>query len=158
MPNLIEGGFHGANKRFAIVASRFNDIVADRLVAGAVDTLTRHGVDDAAITVVRCPGAFEIPQVAQRVAKAGRFDAIICIGVVIRGSTPHFDYICAETTKGVGALAASTDAAVTYGIVTCDTLDQAMERSGSKAGNKGAEAAMAALELVNLFAAIDGAK
>ncbi len=156
MPKLVEGGFNGAAKRFAIVASRFNDLFADRLVSGAVDTLVRHGVDDAAITVVRCPGAFEIPQVARRVADTGRFDAIICIGVVIRGSTPHFDFICAEATKGVGALAATTRAAISYGIITCDSLDQAMERSGSKAGNKGVEAAMAALELVNVLEAIDG--
>lgn len=155
MPTKIEGGFHGAGRRFAIVASRFNDIFADRLVDGAVDTLVRHGADDAAITVVRCPGAFEIPQTAQRVARTGKYDAIICLGVVIRGSTPHFDYICAEATKGVGSLAMQSDAPVVYGIITCDNLDQAIERSGSKAGNKGAEAAMAALEMANLFTAID---
>lgn len=155
MPKLIEGGFHGTNKRFAIVASRFNDIFADRLVAGAVDTLVRHGVSDDDITVVRCPGAFEIPQVTRHVAGSGNYDAVICLGVVIRGSTPHFDYICAEATKGVGAVAMSGGPAITYGIITCDTLDQAMERSGSKAGNKGAEAAMAALELANLLQAID---
>lgn len=158
MSNVIEGGFQGSGKRFALVASRFNDIFADRLVDGAVDTLVRHGVSDDDVTVVRCPGAFEIPQVAKRVAATGKFDGVICLGVVIRGSTPHFDYICAEATKGVGAVATAEGApAVTYGIITCDTLDQAMERSGSKAGNKGAEAAMAALELVNLLSEIDRA-
>lgn len=156
MTKLIEGGFLGAGKRFAIVASRFNDLFADRLVDGAVDTLVRHGVSDGDITVVRCPGAFEIPQVAQRVANTDHFDGVICIGVVIRGSTPHFDFICAEATKGVGAIAMSSKAAITYGIITCDTLDQAMERSGSKAGNKGCEAAMAALEMANLLKAVDG--
>lgn len=155
MPTLIEGGFHGAGRRFAIVASRFNDIFADRLVDGAVDTLVRHGADSDAITIVRCPGAFEIPQTAQRVARSGKYDAIICLGVVIRGSTPHFDYICAEATKGVGSVAMQSDAPVLYGIITCDNLDQAIERSGSKAGNKGAEAAMAALEMANLYTAID---
>ena len=154
MTTTIEGGFHGAGKRFAIVASRFNDIFADRLVDGAVDTLVRHGVNAEDVTVYRCPGAFEIPQVVRRAEATGRFDAIVCIGVVIRGSTPHFDYICAEVTKGVGHIANNAQTAITYGIITCDTLDQAMERSGSKAGNKGAEAAMAALELVNLFDAI----
>lgn len=155
MSKVIEGGFHGTGKRFAIVASRFNDLFADRLVDGAVDTLIRHGADSDDIIVVRCPGAFEIPQVAQRVANTGRYDGVICIGVVIRGSTPHFDFICAEATKGVGSIALNAAAAITYGIITCDTLDQAMERSGSKAGNKGAEAAMAALELVNLLAEVD---
>lgn len=156
MPNVIEGGFSGAGKRFAIVASRFNDIFADRLVDGALDTLRRHGASDDDVTVVRCPGAFEIPQVAQRVVDTGRFDAVLCLGVVIRGSTPHFDYICAEATKGVGAIALRAQPAVVYGIITCDSLDQAIERSGSKAGNKGSEAAMAALEMANLLDAIDG--
>ena len=155
MPRLIEGGFHGVGRRFAIVASRFNDLFADRLVDGAVDTLVRHGVDDDAIVVARCPGAFEIPQVAQRLARSGAYDAVLCLGVVIRGSTPHFDYICAEATKGVGSVALDSAVPTVYGIITCDTLDQAIERSGSKAGNKGSEAAMAALELVNLFEAID---
>lgn len=151
MPNVIEGDFQARGRRFAIVASRFNDLFADRLVDGAVDTLLRHGADDGAITVVRCPGAFEVPQVARKVAETGRYDAILCLGVLIRGSTPHFDYISGEATSGVGSVAYATGIPVAYGILTCDTLEQAMERSGSKAGNKGAEAAMAAIEMASLY-------
>lgn len=155
MPHTIEGTFNAEGRTFAIVASRWNDMFSERLVEGAIDTLVRHGASDDNITIVRCPGSFEIPAVAQRVARTNRYDGVICLGVLIRGSTPHFDYIAAEATKGVGAVSMDTSAAVTYGIITCDTLDQAIERSGSKAGNKGAEAAMAAIELINLYAAID---
>jgi len=151
MPHVIEGDFQARGRRFAIVASRFNDLFADRLVDGAVDTLVRHGADDSGVTVVRCPGSFEIPQVARKVAETGRFDAVICLGVLIRGATPHFDYIASEATSGVGAVAAATGVPVAYGILTCDTLEQAMERSGSKAGNKGCEAALAAIEMASLY-------
>lgn len=151
MPNVIEGDFQAQGRRFAIVASRFNDLFSDRLVDGAVDTLRRHGCDDDSIDVVRCPGAFEIPQVARKVAELGHYDAIICLGVLIRGSTPHFDYISGEATRGVGAVASGTGLPVAYGIITVDNLEQAIERSGSKAGNKGSEAALAAIEMANLY-------
>lgn len=154
MPQRVEGSFRADGRRFAIVASRFNDLFADRLVDGALDTLARHGADDDDLTVVRCPGSFEIPQVARKVVSTGDYDAVICLGVLIRGATPHFDYIAAEATKGVGSLAMQADVPVTFGIITCDTLEQAIERSGSKAGNKGAEAAMAAIEMVNLYDAL----
>lgn len=155
MPKKIEGKLLAQGRRFAIVAARFNELFAERLVEGAIDTLLRHGADDDDLTVIRCPGSFEVPQVAKRAAASGKFDGVVCLGVLIRGATPHFDYIAAEATKGVGAAAASTGVAVTYGIITCDTLEQAIERSGSKAGNKGAEAAVAAIELVNLFEELD---
>lgn len=151
MPAVIEGDFVAANRRFAIVASRFNELFSDRLVEGAIDTLTRHGAASDDVTVVRCPGAFELPQAARRAAESGNYDAIICLGVLIRGSTPHFDYISGEATRGIGAVATATGLPVAYGLLTCDTLEQAIERCGSKAGNKGAEAALAAIEMANLF-------
>ena len=156
MPNVIEGDFQARGRRFAIVASRFNDLFADRLVDGAVDTLVRHGCDDSSIDVVRCPGAFEIPQVARKLADTGKYDAVICLGVLIRGSTPHFDYISGEATRGVGAVASATGLPVAYGIITVDNLEQAIERSGSKAGNKGSEAALAAIEMANLYQRLNG--
>ena len=154
MPKLIEGDLLGQGKKFAIVLSRWNDFFGEKLLAGAIDTLQRHGVSPDDITVVKCPGSFELPMVVQRVAKRGGVDAIIGLGVLIRGSTPHFDYIAAEATKGLAAVALDHDVPVSFGVITCDTLDQAIERSGSKAGNKGAECAMAAIEMANLFAAI----
>ncbi len=155
MPNYIEGKLTAEGKRFAIVAARWNDIFSEKLVAGACDTLVRHGVRDEDITVYRCPGSFELPQVAARVAETGGVDAIICLGVLIRGATPHFDYIAAEATKGIGSVAQDYALPVAYGVITCDTLEQAIERSGSKAGNKGAEAALAAIEMANLFAEME---
>lgn len=157
MPTYIEGDFSAKGRRFAIVAARWNELFGEKLVAGAVDTLVRHGASDEAITVYRCPGSFELPQVATRIAATQEVDAIICLGVLIRGATPHFDYIAAEATKGIGAVAGEYDVPVAFGVITCDTLEQAMERSGSKAGNKGVEAAMAAIEMANLFEAMDGA-
>ena len=150
-----EGMLTASGKRFGIVASRWNSFFADRLVEGAIDALVRHGADADDIAVAKCPGAFEIPMVARRLSLTGRYDAIICLGVLIRGSTPHFDYIAAEATKGIGLLGLNGDVPLSYGVITVDTLDQAVERSGSKAGNKGEEAAMAAIEMVNLFDAID---
>ena len=150
-----EGMLTASGKRFGIVASRWNSFFADRLVEGAIDVLVRHGADADDIAVAKCPGAFEIPMVARRLSLTGRYDAIICLGVLIRGSTPHFDYIAAEATKGIGLLGLNGDVPLSYGVITVDTLDQAVERSGSKAGNKGEEAAMAAIEMVNLFDAID---
>lgn len=151
---VVEGMFRADGKRFGIVASRWNSFFAERLVEGAVDALVRHGASASDITVAKCPGAFEIPMVADRMAKSGKYDAVICLGVLIRGSTPHFDYISAEATKGVAAVGMDTGVPVAYGIITVDSLDQAIERSGSKAGNKGAEAALAAVEMVSLYEAL----
>lgn len=155
MTRVIEGQLTGEGKRFAIVAARWNSFFAEQLIAGAVDCLRRHGVNEDDITVVRCPGSFELPQTAAWVLKKMDVDGILCLGVLIRGSTPHFDYIAAEAAKGIGALAMKEQIPLSFGVITCDTLDQAVERSGSKAGNKGAEAAMAALEMVNLYDAMD---
>ncbi len=156
MPEVIEGHFDAQDFEFAIVAARWNSIFAEQLVAGAVDTLVRHGADEDDITVVRCPGSYELPQVAAHVARRLDVDAIICLGVLIRGATPHFDYIAAEAAKGIGAAGVEFDVPTSFGVITCDTVEQAVERSGSKAGNKGAEAAMAALEMINLYESIDG--
>lgn len=152
---VFEGVFRADGKRFGIVASRWNSFFADRLVEGAVDALVRHGAKAGDISVAKCPGAFEIPLVAARMAKSKKYDAIICLGVLIRGSTPHFDYISAEATKGVAAVAMDENVPVSYGIITVESLEQAIERSGSKAGNKGAEAAMAAIEMASLYEALD---
>ncbi len=152
---VFEGVFRADGKRFGIVASRWNSFFADRLVEGAVDALVRHGAKAEDISVAKCPGAFEIPLVAARMAKSKKYDAIICLGVLIRGSTPHFDYISAEATKGVAAVGMDESIPVSYGIITVESLEQAIERSGSKAGNKGAEAAMAAIEMASLYEALD---
>jgi 6,7-dimethyl-8-ribityllumazine synthase len=151
MTNTIEGDFETGDWKIAIVASRWNGFFAEQLLSGAVDILQRHGIAQANITVFRCPGCFEIPQVTEKVVATGKFDAIVCLGVLIRGSTPHFDYIASEATKGISASGVRSGIPVTYGVITCDTLDQAVERSGSKAGNKGVEAAMAALEMLSLY-------
>lgn len=155
MPKVVEGDFSAQGKRFAIVAARWNEMFAEKLLAGAVDALVRHGAREDDVVVFRCPGSFELPQVAMKAAKGGRFDAIICLGVLIRGATPHFDYIASEATKGIGSTAAEYGVPVAFGVITCDTLEQAIERSGSKAGNKGVEAATAAIEMVNLFDEMD---
>ena len=143
---LSAGGF-----RFAVVSSRWNDFLTARLVEGALDALERLGADEAAVEHFRVPGSFEIPLLAQRLAQSGRFDAIVCLGTVIRGETPHFEYVAGEVTKGIAHAALSTGVPVLYGIVTADTLEQAIDRAGVKAGNKGFEAAMSAVELVNLY-------
>jgi 6,7-dimethyl-8-ribityllumazine synthase len=147
---ILEGKLRAEGLRFALVVSRFNDFLTSRLSEGARDCLLRHGADEDAITEIRVPGAFELPQVAQRVAAAGRYDAVICLGAVIRGGTPHFEYISAETIKGVAQVAMDSDRPVVFGVLTTDTLEQAIERSGTKSGNKGWEAAQAAIELVDL--------
>jgi 6,7-dimethyl-8-ribityllumazine synthase len=146
-----EGGLDGTDRRFAIVASRFNSRVVDLLVAGAVDCLRRHGVESAAIHLVRVPGAWEIPQAAEVLAAAGGIDALIALGVVIRGETPHFDYICSACSSGLAGVAERHRLPVGFGVLTCDTSEQAQERAGGKAGNKGWEAAQAALEMADLF-------
>lgn len=148
--NDIAGSFDGSGRRFGIVASRFNGRLVERLVEGAVDCLRRHGVDAASITVVRVPGAWEIPLALDELATAGGADALIALGVVIRGETPHFDYICGEATAGIAHVSREHRLPVGFGLLTCETSAQAEERSGGKAGNKGWEAALAALEMADL--------
>jgi 6,7-dimethyl-8-ribityllumazine synthase len=143
---LSAGGF-----RFALVSSRWNDFLTGRLVEGALDALERLGADEGSVEHFRVPGSFEIPLAAQRVAQSGRFDAVVCLGTVIRGQTPHFEYVAGEVTKGVAHVGLQTGVPVLYGIVTADTLEQAIDRAGVKAGNKGFEAAMSAVEMVNLL-------
>jgi len=157
MPNIIEAGLIAKGKRFGIIASRFNDFITDRLVAGALDALIRSGAQDADIDVVKVPGAFEIPMLAQRMAKKNKYHAIICLGAVIRGATPHFDYVCAEVSKGIAQVGMETHVPVIFGIVTTDTIEQAIERAGTKAGNKGWSAAVSAIEMANLVETVDRA-
>jgi 6,7-dimethyl-8-ribityllumazine synthase len=152
MPKVFEGKLDGKGKRVALVVSRFNDLVTGRLCAGAVDILTRHGVADSDISVYRVPGSFEISALCRKLATGKKFDAVIALGAVIRGETPHFDFIAAEVAKGVAMAAFEAEIPVIFGVVTTDNLEQALERAGAKAGNKGAEAAMAALELMDLYA------
>lgn len=154
MSQVLEGRLDAGGMRFAIVASRWNEMIVGRLVGGAEDALKRLGAAEDAITVARVPGSFEIPLAARRLAMSGKFDAVICVGAVIRGETPHFDYIAAEVTKGIAAVSLETDVPVSYGIITADTVEQAINRAGVKAGNKGFEAAMSAVEMVNLLRAI----
>lgn len=151
MPHQIDANLIAQSSRFAIVVARWNDFFADKLVAGAIDALVRHGASDDDITVIKCPGSFEIPMVCDKVAQSGKFDAVIALGVLIRGATPHFDYISAEATKGIANVSLATGVPISFGVLTCDTLEQTIERSGSKAGNKGGEAALAAIEMVNLY-------
>jgi 6,7-dimethyl-8-ribityllumazine synthase len=154
---VIEGNMlapEGA--RFALVAARFNEFVVEQLVSGAKDALLRHGVPEDALTLVRVPGCWELPFVARRLAKTERYDAIIALGAVIRGSTPHFDYVAGEASAGLARVAADSLVPVAFGVLTTDTIEQAIERAGTKAGNKGADAALVALELINLSRAIDG--
>jgi 6,7-dimethyl-8-ribityllumazine synthase len=155
--NVYEGSLVATGLRFAVVVSRFNSLVTEQLLSGAVDALRRHGADEATIDVYRCPGTFELPALLRRVAASGRYDAALALGAVIRGGTPHFEYVAAEATKGVGVVAMEASCAVAMGILTCDTMEQALERAGVKAGNKGAEAAVAAIEQANAFKAAAGA-
>lgn len=141
----------GAGFKFGIVVSRFNDFITGRLLDGALDALTRHGVRDDDIEVVKVPGAFEIPAAAKRLSQGKKYDGVICLGAVIRGATPHFNYVAAETSKGIGAVAFEASIPVLYGVLTTDNLEQAIERAGAKSGNKGWETALAAIEMVNLF-------
>ncbi len=151
MPRILEAKLLAEGKKFALVVSRFNDFITEKLVSGAVDALVRSGARDEDIDLVRVPGAFEIPLMAKRMAAKGRYDAIVCLGAVIRGSTPHFDYVSAEVSKGVAAVGLEGDLPVIFGIITTDTIEQAIERAGTKAGNKGWSAAMAAVEMANLM-------
>lgn len=151
MAKVVQGNFAGEGKKIGIVVSRFNEFITTKLLGGAMDTLQRHGVDDADITVAWAPGAFEIPLVAKRMAQSGAYDAVIALGCVIRGATPHFDYVAAESAKGVGHVMLDTGVPVLFGILTTDNIEQAVERAGTKAGNKGVDAAMGALEMINLL-------
>ena len=153
---IHEGHLNGQGFRFAIVASRWNDFISSRLVEGALDALERLGADEKQVEVFRVPGAFEIPLLALRLAESEKFDAIICIGTIIRGQTPHFEYIAGEVTRGIGEAGLQTGVPVVYGVVTADTVDQAIDRAGVKLGNKGFEAATTAVELVNLYKAVKG--
>jgi 6,7-dimethyl-8-ribityllumazine synthase len=151
MVKQIEGKLTGTGRKAGIVVSRFNTFITERLLEGALDGLVRHGVEDKDITVARCPGAFEIPLVAKKMAASGKFDVVICLGAVIRGSTPHFDYICAEVSKGIASASLELGFPIVYGIITADTIEQAVERAGTKMGNKGFDAALTALELADLM-------
>ena len=147
---VIEGDFAQAQGRYAIVVARFNAFVVESLLAGAVDALRRHGIKDSEITIIRVPGAHEMPVAVQRVAKQEKYDAIIALGAVIRGGTPHFEFVAGECSKGLGQIGLQYDVPVMFGVLTVDSIEQAIERSGTKAGNKGAEAAMGAIEMVSL--------
>lgn len=151
---IIEGTLKADGLRFAIVASRWNDLIVSRLIGGAQDALLRFGARESDLTLVRVPGSFEVPLAAKTLASSARYDAIICVGAVIRGETPHFDYIAAEVTKGMAAVSLETGVPIAYGIITADTVEQAINRAGVKAGNKGFEAAMAAVEMANLLKAL----
>jgi 6,7-dimethyl-8-ribityllumazine synthase len=155
--NTIEGMLTGRGRRFAVVISRFNEFVGGKLLDGALDALLRHEVAPLDVTVAWCPGAFEIPLVAKRIACRGEVDAVICLGAVIRGATPHFDYVAGEVAKGIAAVGLETGVPVIFGVLTTDTIEQAVERAGTKAGNKGFDAAMTAIETANLLGAIDTA-
>jgi 6,7-dimethyl-8-ribityllumazine synthase len=154
--NVLEGKLVGEGLNIALVISRFNSFITERLLEGALDCLRRHGVADSGLTVVRVPGAWEIPLVAKKLAQAAGHDAIICLGAVIRGSTPHFDYVAAEVSKGIAQVSLESGVPILFGILTTDTLEQAVERAGSKAGNKGYAAAEAALEMVSLLKGMGG--
>jgi len=147
----IEGKLDASGLKTAVIASRFNDFVTAKLIEGAVDCLQRHGSDGKDITVIRVPGSFELPLVAKKAASSGKYDTVICLGALIRGQTPHFDYIAAEVTKGVAQVSMDTNVPVTFGVITADTLEQAVDRAGAKAGNKGFEAALGAVEMANLL-------
>lgn len=151
MPNVVEGHLSAEGFRFAIVVSRFNDFICAKLTEGAMDALLRHGCQEDRIFLIRVPGAFEMPLAAKKLVQSGKYDAVICLGAVIRGATPHFDYVAAEVSKGLANVGLEGNIPVTFGVLTTDNLEQAIERAGSKSGNKGYEAAMAAIEMADLF-------
>ncbi|SNB45107.1 6,7-dimethyl-8-ribityllumazine synthase [Geobacter sp. DSM 9736] len=150
MPTFYEGKLNAAGLKFGIIVGRFNSFISDRLLEGALDALLRHGAADADISVTRVPGAFEIPLAAKKLAEKGEYDALICLGAVIRGSTPHFDFVSSEMSKGIAHVSLSTGLPIAFGVLTTDTIEQAIERAGTKSGNKGFEAAMTAIETANL--------
>ena len=147
----IDGDFNAGDAKFCILAGRFNSFIVERLVEGAVDALVRHGTSHEDIEIIRVPGAYEMPISAQRIAQTGRYDSIIALGAVIRGSTPHFDYVAGECSKGLAQVSLAADIPIIFGVLTTDTIEQAVERAGTKAGNKGAEAAVTAIEMISLF-------
>lgn len=151
MPEVLEAKLIAEAKKFAIVVSRFNDFITEKLLNGALDALIRSGAADKDIEVIKVPGSFEIPLVAKKIAQTNRFNAIICLGAVIRGSTPHFDYVAAEVSKGIASVSLESEIPIIFGVITTDTIEQAIERAGAKAGNKGWSAAMAAIEMANLI-------
>lgn len=157
MSHLFSGNLVGSGLKIGIVASRWNDFMGSKLLEGAKDALIRHGVNAEDIDVAMVPGSFELPLAAQKMANSGRYDAVVCLGVVIRGATPHFDYVAGEASRGIAQAGLQSGLPVTFGVVTSDTLEQAIERAGSKAGNKGVEAALAAIEMANLLRQIEGA-
>jgi len=154
MAKLTEGKLEAKGIKVGIIVSRFNSFICERLLEGAMDTLLRHGADDKDIHLVRVPGSFEIPLVAKKLAASAKYDAIICLGAVIRGATPHFDYVSAEVTKGIAAASMDTGVPIDFGVLTTDSIEQAVERAGTKAGNKGADAAVTAIEMANLCKAL----
>ncbi|MBU0641020.1 MAG: 6,7-dimethyl-8-ribityllumazine synthase [Planctomycetes bacterium] len=154
MTETISAKLNAAPHRFALVVSRFNEFVTSRLVSGALDALVRHGAESGNITQVWVPGSFEMPLAAQKLAASGHYAAVLCLGCVIRGQTPHFDYVAAEVAKGIAQVSLATGVPVTFGVITADSLEQAIDRAGAKAGNKGADAALAAIEMANLLPAL----
>jgi len=154
MANFLEGNLIGTGLRFGVIVGRFNDFIGNRLLDGALDAFKRHGVEETDVDVALVPGAFEIPLIAQKMAKSGKYDAVITLGAVIRGSTPHFDFVCSEAAKGVAKVNLDTGVPTIFGVLTVDTIEQAIERAGTKAGNKGWEAAVSAIEMANLGRAI----
>ena len=150
MTNVIEGMLTVNNEKFCIIISRFNEFIGSKLLSGAIDELVRHGVKDSNIDVIWVPGAFEIPLIAKKAAKTGKYNAIITLGAVIKGSTSHYDYVCAEVSKGTASVSLETGIPVIFGVLTCDNIEQAIERAGTKAGNKGSDAAKAAIEMANI--------
>jgi 6,7-dimethyl-8-ribityllumazine synthase len=154
MPRTIEGNLSAKGLKFGIVLSRFNDFIGERLLSGAVDTLIRSGAEDKDIEVVKVPGSFEMPLAAKALVKKGSYDAVICLGCVIRGATPHFDYVAGEVARGVARIALELDYPVAFGVITADNIEQAIERAGTKSGNKGRDAALSAIEMANLLKSI----
>nr|WP_319491401.1 6,7-dimethyl-8-ribityllumazine synthase [uncultured Desulfobacter sp.] len=150
MPQIIEANLNAKGKKFGIIASRFNDFIVDKLVSGALDCLVRSGAQDKDITIVKVPGAFEIPLTAAKMAALNKYDAIICLGAVIRGATTHYDYVCAEVSKGIASVSLEAKVPVMFGILTTETIEQAIERAGTKSGNKGFDVALGAVEMANL--------
>jgi len=150
MPKFVEGKLNASGMRFALVVARFNDFITDRLLGGALDALSRSGASPEDLSVYKVPGSWEIPLVAKKLAQSGKFDAVVCLGAVIRGATPHFDYVAAEASKGIAQASLETGVVISFGVITADNLEQAIERAGTKAGNKGWAAAMAAVEMVDL--------
>jgi len=157
MPEIFEGKLVAKGKKFAIIASRFNDFITDRLVGGAIDALVRCDASEDDIKIIKAPGAFEIPLVAKKIAWKKYYDAVICLGAVIRGATPHFDYVSAEVSKGIASVSLESDTPVIFGVITTDSIEQAIERAGTKSGNKGWSAAMSAVEMANLMDVVDKA-